>query len=98
MSKYQVGGSLKVNSPFYVVRQADFQLYEALLRGAFCYVFNCRQMGKSSLRVRIKNRLEKDAHACVSLDMTNIGSQAISARQWYKSIALRTLSGLQAKS
>ena len=87
MNEYQVGGSLNVDADSYVTRLADSQLYEALLQGHFCYVFNCRQMGKSSLRVRVKNRLEKKGYACVSLDMTNIGSNSISPKQWYKSIA-----------
>ena len=94
MSEYQVGGSLNVNAPTYVVRQADRDLFAALSRGEFCYVFNSRQMGKSSLRVRVKNRLEQQGVACVSLDMTNIGSQSIEPRQWYKSIASEIWRGL----
>lgn len=74
---YQVGGSLNAEASTYVTRRADSELYETLLRREFCYIFNCRQMGKSSLRVRVKNRLEQQGFACVSLDMTNIGSQTI---------------------
>ena len=91
---YQIGGSLNVNAPSYVIRQADSQLYTALFRGEFCYVFNCRQMGKSSIRVQVKNRLEQAGFVCVSLDMTNIGSQDISVEQWYKSIASELWRGL----
>ena len=98
MSEYQVGGSLSVNAVTYIVRQADRELYEALSRDEFCYVFNCRQMGKSSLRVRVKNRLEAEGVACVSIDMTNIGSQSIAPQQWYKSIASEIWRGLNLMS
>lgn len=85
--QYQVGGSLQLEAPSYIVRQADCQLYEALLRGEFCYVFNSRQMGKSSLRVRTKHRLEESGLSCVTITMTAIGSQTVTPKQFYKGIA-----------
>jgi len=83
---YQVGGSLINNAPSYVERQADIEIYNALKQGEFCYVLNCRQMGKSSLLVRTKHHLEQEGWKCTSIDMTNIGSENITPNQWYKGI------------
>lgn len=83
---YQVGGSLPFNSPTYVQRQADKLVFENLLNGEFCYVFNARQMGKSSLRVQTTYRLKSAGVRCGVIDITTIGTQEITPEQWYASI------------
>jgi WD40 repeat protein len=92
---YQVGGSLSPYAPSYVTRQADRDLYQALSNGELCYVFNARQMGKSSLRLQMQVKLDRDNHRCVALDMARIGSDNITPQQWYMSIAADLIRGLQ---
>ncbi|MDJ0659805.1 MAG: AAA-like domain-containing protein [Crocosphaera sp.] len=56
---YHIGGSVPLNSPSYIKREADDTLYSTLRNGQLCYVLNSRQMGKSSLWVHTQNRLKK---------------------------------------
>ena len=92
---YQVGGSLGLDASSYVVRSADRLLYKALQKGEFCYILNARQMGKSSLMVRMMNHLTHEGYKCVSLDLTVIGSENITIEQWYKGFATALLRSLK---
>jgi WD40 repeat protein len=92
LSLYKVGGSLAFDHPTYVERKADRDLIEALRVGKFCYVFNCRQMGKSSLRVRAMHRLQAEGMSCASIDLTSLGSD-VSLQQWYSGIITQLFLG-----
>ena len=92
---YKIGGNLPPDSPSYVVRQADKDLYQGLKNGEFCYVLNSRQMGKSSLLVQTMQQLQTEKiAACVLINLQEIGSQ-VNPEKWYYGIANRSLKGLQ---
>ena len=81
--EYQVGGSLREEAPTYVVRQADFDLYEGLKVGMFCYVLNSRQMGKSSLRVRTMANLNRVGFTCVAFEMRELCVHQVTEDEFY---------------
>jgi WD40 repeat protein len=83
---YKVGGSLTEDAPSYVVRQADSDLYNELVVGNFCYIFNSRQMGKTSLQVRTIKRLQAEGIACTTIDVSGRSGKDINPEQWYAGI------------
>lgn len=94
--EYQVGASLPPDAPSYVVRKADSDFYQALKAGKYCYVFNSRQMGKSSLKVRVMQRLVNEGVACSSIDVSGQGSKDnVTQEQWYTGIVSKIVKDLQ---
>lgn len=85
LSFFVSGGTLRGDAPSYVEREADRRLLAALQRREFCYVLTARQMGKSSLMVRIAGRLREAGFQVVLLDLTQIG-QNLTAEQWYSGL------------
>jgi WD40 repeat protein len=96
--KYKIGGSLDSQDPTYVKRQADQDLYEGLKNQDFCYVLNSRQMGKSSLRVRTMYQLQSEGIACAAIDISIIGSTAVTPEKWYGGIAFELWHSLNLNS
>ncbi|MDY6806858.1 MAG: AAA-like domain-containing protein, partial [Cyanobacteriota bacterium] len=83
---YYFRGSLPVESGTYVTRQADDLLFQNLQNANFSYVLNGSQMGKSSLMLRTKQKLEKNGVGCAIINLTDIGSQNITVSQWYRGL------------
>jgi AAA-like domain len=79
---FTVGGTLRPDDPSYVVRVADRILEEQLRIGVFCAILTARQMGKSSLMVRIARRLVAQGTRCAVVDLTAIGTK-VAADGWY---------------
>jgi WD40 repeat protein len=91
---YDLGGTVPLFSTNYIKRSADQQLYEALLQKQFCYILNSRQMGKSSLRVRVSRELRSQKIDCVNIDLQGIGAHDITAQEWYAGISETIISEL----
>ncbi|NET44596.1 CHASE2 domain-containing protein [Okeania sp. SIO2B3] len=84
MNYQSTGGSLSANNPTYVVRKQDGELSQKLQAGEYCYVFNARQMGKSSLRVRVMKELRSQGCQCIPIDMTRLCDFSIEKQSWYE--------------
>lgn len=84
---FQAGGSLPANAPSYIFRKADKDLSKAIKAGKFAYIFNARQTGKSSIRVRTTALLQNENYTCFSIDATSVGNHKSSVSDWFYELA-----------
>src|SRR5258708_7352059 len=82
---FYTGGALPPETPSYIPRAADEQLFERLLHGDYWYVLVSRQMGKSSLMVHTLTRLVQQNITALMVDLNSIGDDT-TQEQWYYSL------------
>lgn len=87
-SFYQTqGGTLPLEAPTYVAREADDELYNIAsstnMSERVCYVLAPRQMGKSSLMVKTAHRLTEKEVICVQLNLHRLGSVESEKLLWF---------------
>ncbi len=92
--EYYIGGTVPLDSPTYVVRSADRELYYSLKRGIYCYILNARQMGKSSVCLAIVNQLKSEDRICCDIDMTEVTSPNTPEDKWYAGLAYNLVNRL----
>jgi WD40 repeat protein len=84
--QYIAESTLPEDTQTYVTREADSQLYEALLEGKLCYVFNSRKIGKSSLALQTIKRLRTVGIRSVFIDLSSDETKLEHPEQWYANI------------
>lgn len=76
------GGTISPDSPAYVERKADTELFLKLKAGHLCYVLDSRQKGKSSLMARTMVKLRQSGVATAHLDLQSLGTN-LDPERWY---------------
>ena len=93
-SPFVTGGTMKPGAPTYIVRDADQELFEAVIAGQYCSVLTTRQMGKSSLMARTAVDLRKQGIACAMVDLQGKSAEDIAPEKFYYGFLKQVADGL----
>jgi WD40 repeat protein len=88
---FVAGGTMKPGTLTYIERNADSELFNAVLAGQYCSVLTTRQMGKSSLMARTAARLRDHGISCATIDLQGKSGQP---EQWYYGFLKQLADGL----
>ena len=80
---FVAGGTLWREAPSYIIRPADEELFRLTFTGEYCNVLAARQMGKSSLMVRMANRLHEAGITTAILDVSILGGGISTPEAWF---------------
>lgn len=86
--KLTAGGTIPKQAEYlYIERPADKLVYERLLRGNFCALLAPRQVGKSSLQLRVGQRLAAEVRfRCLNADLTEVTPAEPIAQNFFLSL------------
>ena len=84
--RLQVGGTVNPRTEVYIVRPSDDELLELLERGEYANVLCSRQMGKTSLLLRTKSRLQRKGFAVAAIDVGGYLGSPEHAEEWYQGL------------
>src|SRR5258708_31308168 len=79
---FSAGGTVQASGGVYITRPADEELFRLCMEGAYAYVLTSRQMGKSSLRFAVSERLRRGGIHVSSIDLTTVGTHPHRTQQW----------------
>jgi hypothetical protein len=91
---FRAGGTLHPDSPSYITRPADDELFRQIMAGQFCYILTSRQRGKSSLMIRTADRLRRASAQVAIVDLSGIGA-LVTPEQWYLGFVKRLAAELR---
>ncbi len=83
---YVTGGTMLLDAQSYIKRQADDELYHALKQGEYCYILDSSQMGKSSLVIRVMERLKQEGIKVIDFSLQPLGTTGVTLDNWYGSL------------
>jgi len=84
----QVGGQLNPHKHIYISRQdVEDEIYETLLRGDYCNILSSRQVGKSSIMMKVALRLKEQEFRVISLDIAGLLGSPATADEWFMALS-----------